>query len=298
MYLLINHNYKDCGVCGKVKIGYPCINTEIGCSTNKTFRLRSYSEERFINTVGENLNCLERILLYNLEKELFFFRIGSDLIPFASHPVCTINWVELFREQFERLGDFIKKHGLRISMHPDQFILLNSPHHKVVDNSIGELDYHASFFDALGADFSAKIQIHVGGVYGDKKTAMKRFIKRFEKLPDSVRRRLVIENDDRLYSIEDCKRIHEEVGIPIIFDYFHHECLGDGRPPVEILEVVDKTWKRSDGVPIVDYSSQAPGEKKGKHAESLAASAPLAYPVKNPGYVAFFKCLPVYFPSL
>jgi UV DNA damage endonuclease len=252
-----------------VKIGYPCINTEVGCSTNRTFRLRSYSEDRFKKTVGGNLSCLERILLYNLEKGFLFFRISSDLIPFASHPVCTVNWVETFREHFERLGDFIRRHGLRVSMHPDQFILLNSPRQDVFTNSIGELDYHASFLDALGADLSAKIQIHVGGVYGDKKMAMKRFIKRFRRLPERVMRRLVIENDDRLYSIEDCKRINEEVGIPIIYDFFHHECHGDGRPPGEILEFVKETWKEPDGVPIVDYSSQAQGEKKGKHAESL-----------------------------
>lgn len=96
-----------------MKVGYPCINRSLGCKSNSTFRLASYSEERLIKTVKNNLDCLAAILRYNIENELFFFRITSDLVPFASHPVCKFDWVDYFEMQFKEIGDYIRENGLR-----------------------------------------------------------------------------------------------------------------------------------------------------------------------------------------
>jgi UV DNA damage endonuclease len=108
-----------------MKIGYPCINRTIGCSANRTFRLKSYSEERLIETVENNLDCLLNILKFNVEHNILFFRITSDLVPFASHPICQFPWQRFFRDKFRKIGDLIRTHGIRISMHPDQFTLIN-----------------------------------------------------------------------------------------------------------------------------------------------------------------------------
>jgi len=109
-----------------MRIGYPCINRTIDCTANSTFRLKSYSETRLKQSVKNNLCCLRRILQFNLEQRLFFFRISSDLVPFASHPINKFNWQKYFQEEFEEIGKFIIANRMRISMHPDQFTLINS----------------------------------------------------------------------------------------------------------------------------------------------------------------------------
>ena len=253
-----------------MRVGYPCINRSIGCTTNKTFRLASYSEERLKETVSMNLQCLQRVLEYNLERGLLFFRISSDLVPFASHPVCTFNWQKYFRKTFLEIGRYIKKSRMRISMHPDQFILLNSPRKEVTERSILELRYHCDLLESMGLDGKAKVQIHVGGAYGDKEAALERFSSRYLELEECIRKRLVIENDDRLFALDDCLKIHERTGIPVLFDSFHNECLGSGMKGVaNALSAASESWKKKDGIPMVDYSSQERLQRKGKHAGTL-----------------------------
>lgn len=252
-----------------MRIGYPCVNTSIGCSTNRTFRLKSYSDERLKSTVAENLDCLEKILEYNVSRNILFFRIGSVLVPFASHPVCKFKWERHFRSRFKTIGDIIRKHGIRVSTHPDQFILINSPDENILDRSIKELLYHAKFLDLMGLGADAKIQIHVGGVYKDKKKSIERFIARYRKLDKKIKRRLVIENDDRHYSLRDCLLIHKEVGIPVVFDVFHHAINSSGEAVKRAVSLAGGTWKRKDGLPIIDFSTQKPGARKGSHADRI-----------------------------
>ena len=252
-----------------MKIGYPCINRGIGCTANSTFRLASYSEERLIQKVENNLDCLFQILQYNVQNGFYFFRISSDLVPFASHPVCTFDWASHFRGQFRKVGEFIRKHDIRISMHPDQFVVINSLKDDVVERSVWELEYHCAVLDEMALDSTAKIQIHVGGVYGDKRSATNRFIERYRSLSKSLRNRLVIENDDRSYRLEDCLSVHEKIGIPILFDTFHHQCLNNGETLRQGLQLSASTWKETDGIPMVDYSSQQRGQRPGSHAKTL-----------------------------
>ncbi|MCP8305211.1 MAG: UV DNA damage repair endonuclease UvsE [archaeon] len=252
-----------------MKIGYPCINRSIGCKSNKTFRLKSYSEERLIETVDKNLDCLVRILEFNIKHNILFFRITSDLVPFASHPICKFDWQEYFKGRFKEIGNLIESHNIRISMHPDQFVLINSLNNTVFENSLKELNYHVEVLDLMELDTSAKIQIHVGGIYGEKEKSIKRFIERFEKLDETIKRRLVIENDDRRYSLKDCLLLNAETGIPVLFDIFHHELNNSEEKISEAFRLFTKTWRKKDGIPMVDYSSQKKGELKGKHTESI-----------------------------
>ncbi len=247
-----------------MKIGYPCINTKINCTANSTFRLKSYSEENLISTVSKNLVCLKKILEFNLKENLFFFRIGSPLIPFASHPVCVFDWKKYFRKEFQEIGDFIKKNKMRISMHPDQFVVLNSLNKEIVEKSIKEIEYHCDILDSLGLSRDAKVQIHVGGVYRDKEKSKKRFIQVYKKLSKRIKEKLVIENDHHSYSLKDCLEINKEIGIPIVFDAYHHECLNNGESFQEAVSKASKTWKSIDGKLMVDYSNE--GDKKGSHS--------------------------------
>lgn len=253
-----------------MKIGYPCINESLDCTSSATFRLASYSEERLLQTVDSNLKCLRRILEYNVAHNLLFFRISSGLVPFASHAVNTFNWQAHFRQTFQELGAYIRQHNMRISMHPDQFVVLNSPKPETIRNAVAELVYQGSVLDLMELDETAKLQIHVGGAYGNKPAAIEKFAETYHKLlPEAVRRRLVVENDDRLFSLQDCLNLHEKTGVPILFDNFHHECNNNGEPMREAVLLAAQTWQAQDGPLMIDYSSQAPGERKGKHVASI-----------------------------
>jgi UV DNA damage endonuclease len=254
-----------------MKIGYPCINRTIGCKADRTFRLRSYSEEKLIETVAHNLDCLERILHRNVEQHILFFRISSDLVPFASHPICRFDWPGHFRDTFARIGDFIRTHGIRTSMHPDQFTLINSRDEAIFERSCAELLYHARVLDALGLDRSARIQIHVGGVYGDRDASLQRFVTRFARLDPTIRARLAIENDEKSYGLQDCLRLHGATGLPVLFDTFHHALLNHGEDLPAALGLACPTWSAEAGIPMVDYSTQAAGKPVGAHAPSLDA---------------------------
>ncbi len=252
-----------------MKIGYPCINNSVGCKSSRTFRLRNYSPENLKEKVKGNLRCLHKTLLFNIKNNILFFRITSDLVPFASHNVCSYNWQKHFREDFKRIGELIKENKIRISMHPDQFVILNAKKEKIRINSIKELRYHSQILDLMNLDQRAKIQIHVGGVYGDKKASMERFIKVYATLNNEIKRRLVIENDEKSYSASDCLYISSITGIPVLFDFFHHRINNLDEDKGELIKKIVSTWRKKDGPAMMDYSSQLHGERSGRHANQI-----------------------------
>jgi len=252
-----------------MKIGYPCINLSMDCRSSRTFRLKNYSESKLIETVYGNLNCLQKILEYNLKYNFYFFRITSDLIPFGSHPIMKFEWQDYFKSKFHEIGSFIKKHEMRITMHPGQYTVLNSINQKVFQNSIKDLEYHVQVLDLMKLDKTAKVQIHVGGVYGDKEKSVKRFISRFEDLKSNIKKRLIIENDDKSYDLRDCLKIHGYTQTPIVFDVYHHECLNNGEAINKAFEIFTNTWNKEDGLPIVHYSSEHPKKGKPSHTDHI-----------------------------
>lgn len=252
-----------------MKIGYPCINVMLSCTSGATFRLKSYTQERLIKATRNNLECLEKILRYNLKHNIGFFRITSDIVPFASHPIMNLNWQNYFRNYFYRVGLFIKKHAMRISMHPSQFTVVNALDRSIVKSAFRELSYHAQILDLMKLPLSAKIQIHVGGIYHDKALSIARFKKRWKSLPTFVRRRLVIENDEKSYNVQDCLNIHGEIGVPVLLDTLHHELHNHGENVDTLLKKITKTWQKKDGIPMVDYSQQKAKGKKGQHSDTL-----------------------------
>ncbi|MBS0350267.1 MAG: UV DNA damage repair endonuclease UvsE [Proteobacteria bacterium] len=251
-----------------MKIGYPCINYSVH-GIMRTFRLHNFSLAKHTAVIEENLANLQKILEFNHANHIKFFRISSQIIPFASHPICQLNWQKQFESQLAHIGTTIQKNNVRISMHPDQFVVLNSPMQSVFTRSIAELVYHAEFLNLLGLNRTAKIQIHLGGVYQNKKDSMVRFCQNYQNLSAMIKERLVIENDDHLYSVQDCYRVYQQIKIPIIFDNLHHQCLNNGETIHQALALCSSTWEKIDGKPMVDYSEQQKGSRLGKHAEHL-----------------------------
>jgi len=140
---------------------------------------------------------------------------------------------------------------MRISMHPDQFTLINFLDNRVFENSVRELVYRAQVLDLMKLDTSAKIQFHVGGTYSDKERSMIRFVERFEKLDEVVKKRLVIENDDRRYSLRDCFQISAKTRVHVLFDVFHHRVNSSGETIQEAFGLFTITWRRSSARIVV-----------------------------------------------
>ena len=237
-------------------------------STSRTCRLRNATEERLRGLIIENLTALDQVISFLERHRVQLYRITSNLIPFASHPVNTIRWWDEFADTFARLGARIRRIGIRVSTHPGQYTVLNSPHAAIVRAAVAELVYHARLLDAFDTDTSCKIVVHVGGLYrGSEREAMGRFTAVAQALPEAVRRRLVVENDDRLFDAEEVLHIGGEVGIPVVFDWLHHRANPCRRPIGGMLTEIFNTWTALDGRPKIHLSSQAPGGPAGAHAD-------------------------------
>ncbi len=252
-----------------MRIGYPCTNRTLGCRGARALRLASFSLERLDAAVESNLRCLETMLHFNVEHGIRFFRITSDLIPFASHPEIEPPWRHLYARALADAGLTVQHLGIRIDMHPGQYTILNSPDEKVVKSAMRDLVYHVGVLDEMGLDATAKVQIHLGGVYGDREASLARFIARARLLPETIRRRLAIENDERSFDLVDCLHAADAARLPVAFDAYHHRLKSRGEPIAEAEAAAAGTWSAVDGLPIVDYSSPLPGGRLGQHAESL-----------------------------
>jgi len=206
-------------------------------------------------------NCydLEKLIHWNEENGIKFFRLSSDLIPWASE----INLEELpdikeMKEVLARAGNYALSVGQRLTSHPGQFNVLCSPTPRVVERCIIDLSIHGKTFDWLNQPRSpyAKINIHLGGAYGDKESAMKRWCENFHRLPDSVKSRLTVENDDKasMYSVVDLyENVYKKTGVPVVFDFHHHQFQTGGLSEQDALELAMSTWP-TDIVPVVHYS--------------------------------------------
>ena len=254
-----------------MSIGYACLNIGTPHTNIRSLMQKNATAEKLTEVTAHNLETLERIVDYNIANDIHLYRISSDLIPFGSSPVNTLIWPEIHKEAFERIGSKIRKSGMRVSLHPGQYTVMNSPTEDVVARAIEDLNYHDKILTALGADQTNKIVLHVGGSNGDKAAAMDRFAANFQRLPEIVQNRLIIENDERLYNIEDVLNLANRLQIPAIYDNLHHAINpppSGGHDQYWIAEA-KKTWKEEDGKQKIHYSQQAIGKRPGAHTKTI-----------------------------
>ena len=257
-----------------IRLGYACINTQLP-SSNRTCRLNRAEPGRLLDLSRQNLAALKEVLRWNAAHGIGLFRISSEVIPFASHPVNSLPWWDLLQPELARLGEIIHASGQRVSMHPGQYTVLNSPRPEVVESSLAELEYHARFLDALGVGPENKIVLHLGGVYGDKTAALSRLAENAARLSQSAAARLVLENDERSYTLEDALGASAVTGAPVVFDVFHHAWKPSfpGEPLRALVERAAATWRAPDGLPKLHYSDQWPGKPPGSHSQSVDVDA-------------------------
>lgn len=248
-----------------MRLGYCCINLSLkdeGITINRGMIKKTWQEKGIAHASAlalANLNDLLKILEWNRQNDILVYRMSSDIFPWMSeyHLSDLPDFYEIAKVA-SKVGTFVSQHGMRISFHPGQFDVLASPNEEVVSKTIWDLDQHSNIMNLMGLpnDYRAPINIHIGGSYGDKPSALARFCENFQRLAPHTQARLVVENDDKAsqFSVKDLYYgVHRVVGCPITFDHLHHRfCTGD-LTASEAAHLAASTWHGF--VPVQHYSS-------------------------------------------
>lgn len=310
----VNSNYLP--LPWKGRLGYACLNTYLRSSnppifSSRTCRIQSILEHRhplqhpdqpehatknrpdrtqpaaearghkYVQDIClANVRDIEKMIRWNEKYHIRFLRLSSELFPFASHPEYGYQLAPFASEALESVGKVIAKFGHRVTTHPGQFTQLGSPRPSVIDNAIRDLKYHDEMLTLLKLpeqqNLDAVMIMHMGGVFEGKEETKARFRENYAKLSDSVKARLVLENDDVCYHAHDLLPICEELNIPFVLDWHHHNILFDAEQCREgsedmraIMPRIIATWKRKNITPKMHYSEQTPaaitGRQRRKH---------------------------------
>ena len=206
----------------------------------------------------ENADALLAALRFCADNGIGCFRINSQILPIKTHPTCGYEVDDLpesdeIIRRFQECGQFVRKHKLRTCFHPDQFVVLNSPRRDVVEKSVHELEYQAEVAEWVGADV---LNVHGGGAYGDKQTALAAFVRNLKLLSHRARSRLTVENDDKTYTPADLLPLCKAEGLPLVYDVHHHRCNPDGMSVELATKKALATWNRE---PLFHISSPIQG---------------------------------------
>jgi UV DNA damage endonuclease len=265
----------------KVRFGYVAISMRLGkkISSSSTVTFANYSKivteknklEKLKSITLSNLNDLEKILKYNIENNIHFYRITSALIPLVTHPeVGYWGHRKLFKKDFEHLGKIIRENNMRVDTHPDQFNVLNSVNYEVVENSIKNLMCQVEWFEDLNYP-DGKMVLHVGGATGGKEEGINRLINNFSKIPKEITSRLILENDDKTYTAREVLDLCKNLNIPMVLDVHHHNCNNNGENLEDLLEDIFNTWNNEILIPKIHFSTPKEHEKDKKHADYINA---------------------------
>lgn len=238
----------------------------------KSFKLATLQKrglEKVTEIYKENLDTTSSIVKYCKNSGIKFYRVG-DIFPFSTHDeLINFDYIQYFDNDIYELGQLIKFTDTRISIHSSPYCILNSSNPNTVKKAVRELKHHAKFMNTMELNPSNRAVVHVGGADGGKDKAKKRFIENFNSLPQNIKDRVVLENDDKTFSFKDVEDIHKQTGVPIVIDIFHHRVHNpEGLEEVEALTRACKTWKEGE-TPEIHFSCQEPEKAKGSHSATL-----------------------------
>ena len=238
----------------KIHLGYVAISKALDVTSSSTITYTNYKNNNDINKlyeiINKNLDALAEIIKYNIKNNLHFYRLTSKLIPLTTHDDVDYDYINPFKNKFNYLSILIK--NLRVDVHPDQFAVLNSPKISIVKNTFKILEYHYNILDALKIQDKVII-LHVGGCQFGKQKSITRFINNFNKLPKYIQECIVIENDDKIFNVNDCLYISNKLNIPVVLDYHHFICNNNGELIEDLILDIFKTWKNK--TPKIHFSS-------------------------------------------
>ncbi len=261
-----------------VRFGYVAMSALLpNASPSKTMTATRFSQladreaalRRLERLAEENLHNCMRLLRHNSAHDIQVFRFSSRLIPLATHEI-TAGWnpMAVLAPAFAEVGDYVQQHGMRTSLHPDHFTVLTSPRDEVYQYSLRDLRHQSGMLAAMGLDERAKCNIHIGGTYGDKMTALHRFCERCGKLDPAILSRLTLENDDKTYTALETLETCEKVGVPMVLDIHHHQVNpGNGEQIPELWLRIRETWDAAGIPPKIHASSPKSASMPKAHAD-------------------------------
>jgi UV DNA damage endonuclease len=265
----------------RIRLGYVAIALNLpkitsSSSVTYTNYQKLATDEQKLNKLKQvtlsNLDDLYKILQYNVEHQVHFYRITSALFPLATHPdVYNWDYRKIFKVDLARIGKFIIDNNMRVDTHPDEFNVVNSIREEVVQSAERNLWSHVHFFEDLNYHYG-KMVLHIGGAQGGKGEAANRFISNFKKFPREITSRLMLENDDKTFTASEVLSICREVGAPIVFDVHHHMCNNTGETIESLISDIFLTWDNQPLPAKFHFSTPRETKKDRKHADYINAN--------------------------
>ncbi|GAC1626025.1 MAG: UV DNA damage repair endonuclease UvsE [Chloroflexota bacterium] len=223
-----------------------------------------------------SLGYLDRMFEYLHDHHVRMYRMSSDVAPYYTDPSRPqfAHQLQECEQELKSLGTKARAYDIRLSTHPGQYVVLNSPHESVYQAAVRDLEYHATLLDMMEMPDTAKMILHIGGVYGEREQAIQRFILRYCQLSDRIRARMVLENDDKSYPIHDVLHVHSATGAPVVFDVLHHRVLNpQSVAEGEALGAALATWPAGQ-TPKIHYSDERTEPRLVKRGGQLVEVAP------------------------
>ena len=266
----------------RIQLGLCCLNItlrECNPSVYASRRMiqRTIKEkgiEELKRRIRYNLADLIKMIEWNEKNGIKVFRISSDLFPHKANPNIDSYDFDFALDLLKKAGNLAKKYNQRITMHPGQYNVVGTPNKKSFDKTILDLEYQATLLDLMGMDHNSVMVVHGGGVYGNKELTKNRWCEQFHKLPENVKKRLVLENCEKNFSIKDCLEVSKRINIPVVLDSHHFSCYKLLHPnetfeseSFYISEIL-QTWKKRKIKPKFHVSEQGTG-KCGHHSDFI-----------------------------
>ncbi len=252
-----------------VRLGYACISETVNITTSSSYTYTNYckekDEKKLDRIIRSNFLSLYELLKYNEKNNIHFYRMSSNLVPLATKKEVILDYITPYQEEYQKIKEQIIKTKIRIDFHPNEYCVLNSIKKEVVNQSIEILKYHYRILEALGIKEKILV-LHIGSLSGGKKAAITRFCNSFHQLEKKIQKAIAIENDDKVFTIDDCIEISNRLNIPIVLDYHHHLCNKGTLTEEEFLPQVIATWKGK--IPKMHFSSpknRKPSEIRSHH---------------------------------
>ena len=266
----------------QIQLGLCCMNTTLREGKPSIYASRRINQktirekgiEECKRRVIDNLKDIIKMIEWNEQNGIKVFRLSSDIFPHKANPNVENYSFDFAKDLLKEAGDLAKKYNQRITMHPGQYNVVGTPNEDVFHKTILDLDYQAELLDLMGMGKNSVMVVHGGGLYGDKVAAKDRWCKNYQRLPQRVKNRLVLENCEKIFSIVDCLEVSERINIPVVFDTHHFDCYPHFNPddvfesPDFYMGPVIRTWKRRGIKPKFHVSEQGSG-RCGHHSDYI-----------------------------